>query len=131
MAQLRQDQQRGRGQVENEGWQSLKWKSPLIHRLHNQRKIEEFKQLQIMSPCLTENEKVKCASYCLMDDARIWWEGIKEHYDEFNNFRQGNLSVTEAAVETSTVVTGIHYDTTLWGSDDVHSLATSSANENC
>ncbi|GMN66637.1 hypothetical protein TIFTF001_035706 [Ficus carica] len=24
---------------------------------------------------LTENEKVKCASYCLMDDARIWWEG--------------------------------------------------------
>ncbi|GMN19091.1 hypothetical protein TIFTF001_039723 [Ficus carica] len=23
---------------------------------------------------LTENEKVKCASYCLMDDARIWWE---------------------------------------------------------
>ncbi|GMN69765.1 hypothetical protein TIFTF001_038812 [Ficus carica] len=73
---------------------------------------------------LTENEKVKCASYCLMDDARIWWEGIelsrdvnhmtwedfiqefneqyfkmsvtREHYDEFNNFRQGNLSVTEA-----------------------------------
>ncbi|GMN30211.1 hypothetical protein TIFTF001_041417 [Ficus carica] len=39
---------------------------------------------------LTDNEKVKCASYCLMDDARIW-----EHYDEFNNFRQGNLSVTE------------------------------------
>ncbi|GMN31376.1 hypothetical protein TIFTF001_046509 [Ficus carica] len=73
---------------------------------------------------LTDNEKVKCASYCLMDDARIWWEGIelsrdisqmiwedfiqefneqyfnmsvtREHYDEFNNFRQGNLSVTEA-----------------------------------
>ncbi|GMN22346.1 hypothetical protein TIFTF001_048981 [Ficus carica] len=40
---------------------------------------------------LTDNEKVKCASYCLMDDARIW-----EHYDEFNNFRQGNQSVTEA-----------------------------------
>ncbi|GMN33421.1 hypothetical protein TIFTF001_046700 [Ficus carica] len=73
---------------------------------------------------LTDNEKVKCAFYCLMDDARIWWEGIelssdisqmtwedfvqefneqyfnmsvtREHYDEFNNFRQGNLSVTEA-----------------------------------
>ena len=73
---------------------------------------------------LTDNEKVKCASYCLMDDARIWWEGVelsrdvnlmtwqdfiqefdeqyfnvsmtKEHYDRFNNFRQGNLSVTEA-----------------------------------
>ncbi|GMN27756.1 hypothetical protein TIFTF001_041075 [Ficus carica] len=73
---------------------------------------------------LTDNEKVKCASYYLMDDARIWWEGIElsrdisqmtwedfvqefneqyfnmsvtsEHYDEFNNFRQGNLSVTEA-----------------------------------
>ncbi|GMN27891.1 hypothetical protein TIFTF001_041095 [Ficus carica] len=73
---------------------------------------------------LTNNEKVKCASYSLMDDARIWWEGIelsrdisqmtwedfvqefneqyfnmsvtREHYDEFNNFRQGNLSVTEA-----------------------------------
>ena len=26
---------------------------------------------------LTENEKVKCASYCLMDDARLWWEGIE------------------------------------------------------
>ncbi|GMN32634.1 hypothetical protein TIFTF001_046615 [Ficus carica] len=26
---------------------------------------------------LTDNEKVKCASYCLMDDARIWWEGIE------------------------------------------------------
>ena len=73
---------------------------------------------------LTENEKVKCASYCLMDDARIWWEGIelsrgisqmtwedfiqefneqyfnmsvtRVYYDEFNNFHQGNLSVTEA-----------------------------------
>ena len=26
---------------------------------------------------LTDNEKVKCASYCLMDDARIWWEGVE------------------------------------------------------
>ena len=26
---------------------------------------------------LTENEKVKCASYCLMDDDRIWWEVIE------------------------------------------------------
>ncbi|GMN30253.1 hypothetical protein TIFTF001_047997 [Ficus carica] len=26
---------------------------------------------------LTDNEKVKCASNCLMDDARIWWEGIE------------------------------------------------------
>ncbi|GMN21902.1 hypothetical protein TIFTF001_045574 [Ficus carica] len=26
---------------------------------------------------LTDNEKVKCASYCLMDDARIWWEEIE------------------------------------------------------
>ena len=26
---------------------------------------------------LSENEKVKCVSYCLMDDARIWWEGIE------------------------------------------------------
>ncbi|GMN34625.1 hypothetical protein TIFTF001_044926 [Ficus carica] len=33
-----------------------------------------------------------------------------EHYDEFNNFRQGNLSVTEAAAETSTVVTCIDKD---------------------
>ncbi|GMN20564.1 hypothetical protein TIFTF001_047129 [Ficus carica] len=73
---------------------------------------------------LTDIEKVKYASYCLMDDARIWWEGIelsrdisqmtwedfvqefneqyfnmsvtREQYDEFDNFRQGNLSVTEA-----------------------------------
>ncbi|GMN28514.1 hypothetical protein TIFTF001_047890 [Ficus carica] len=36
-------------------WQSLKWKSPLIHRLHNQRKIEEFKQLQIMSPYICDS----------------------------------------------------------------------------
>ncbi|GMN64779.1 hypothetical protein TIFTF001_033853 [Ficus carica] len=35
---------------------------------------------------LTENEKVMCASYYLMDDARIWWEGIELR----------NLSVIEA-----------------------------------
>lgn len=30
---------------------------------------------------LNENEKVKCASYCLMDDARIWWEGVELRRD--------------------------------------------------
>lgn len=67
---------------------------------------------------------MKCASYCLIDNDRIWWEGIelimdvnrmiwqellqefnkqyfnmfvtKEYYDEFNNLCQGNLSNTEA-----------------------------------
>ncbi|XP_074592496.1 uncharacterized protein LOC141848370 [Curcuma longa] len=71
-----------------------------------------------------EHEKVKCASFCLMGDARMWWERIKtkrpinqmtwadfekefyeeffhtrvtnRHYDEFTEFRQGSLSVEEA-----------------------------------
>ncbi|GMN19140.1 hypothetical protein TIFTF001_039731 [Ficus carica] len=38
-----------------------------------------------------QNEKVKCASYNLMDDARIWWEGIELSRD------MRNLSMTEAA----------------------------------
>ncbi|GMN66014.1 hypothetical protein TIFTF001_035088 [Ficus carica] len=73
---------------------------------------------------ITENQKGKSASYYLIGDTRIWWEGIelsmdvnpmtwqeflrdfneqyfnmsvtKEHYDEFKNFRQENLSMTEA-----------------------------------
>ena len=71
-----------------------------------------------------EHEKVKCASFCLVGDARMWWERIRakrpvnqmtwadfereffedffhmrvtnRHYDEFTEFRQGNLSVEEA-----------------------------------
>ena len=71
-----------------------------------------------------ESEKVKCASFCLTGDARMWWERIKakrvvnemtwkdfeaeffeeffhmrvtnRHFDEFTEFRQRDLSVTEA-----------------------------------
>ena len=69
-------------------------------------------------------EKIKCASFCLTGDARMWWEQVKakrivnqmtwsdfeteffeeffhmrvtnKHYDKFMEFRQGNLSVDEA-----------------------------------
>ena len=30
---------------------------------------------------LFDNEKVKCASYSLMMDARIWWETMQLKYD--------------------------------------------------
>ena len=71
-----------------------------------------------------EVEKVKCASFCLSGDARMWWERVKskravnqmrwadfeaefyeeffrqwitnKHYEEFIEFRQGDLSVEEA-----------------------------------
>ena len=73
---------------------------------------------------LNDQEKVLCASFMLRKDARLWWETVqiqrdvelmtwedfvdefKEKYfnteimeaqqDEFENFRQGNLSVAEA-----------------------------------
>ncbi|GMN66860.1 hypothetical protein TIFTF001_035922 [Ficus carica] len=73
---------------------------------------------------LNDQEKVLCASFMLRKDARLWWETVqlqrdvtqmtwedfveefKEKYfnteiteaqqDEFNKFRQGNLSVAEA-----------------------------------
>ncbi|GMN29464.1 hypothetical protein TIFTF001_047942 [Ficus carica] len=188
MAQLRQDQRRGRGQVENEAvaepnlvelvvqlQRQVQEQQALINNLQaNANRVEvpinppaaqpvqnrgvqaatnheplylRFKRMKpkefngstdplvaqgwlksielvLNFMDLTDNEKVKCASYCWMDDARIWWEGIelsrdisqmiwedfiqefneqyfnmsvtREHYDEFNNFRQGNLSVTEA-----------------------------------
>ena len=71
-----------------------------------------------------EHEKVKCVSFCLTGDARMWWDRVKakrqvnqmrwtdfetefleeffhmrvtnKHYDEFTEFRQGALSVNEA-----------------------------------
>ena len=71
-----------------------------------------------------EVEKVKCASFCLTGDARMWWERVKskravnqmrwidfetefydeffrqritnKHYEEFMEFRQGDLTVEEA-----------------------------------
>ncbi|GMN68885.1 hypothetical protein TIFTF001_037937 [Ficus carica] len=77
---------------------------------------------------LNDQEKVLCASFVLRKDARLWWETVqirrdvtqmtwedfveefKEKYfnikimeaqqDEFNNFRQGNLSVSEAVKKT-------------------------------
>ncbi|GMN30449.1 hypothetical protein TIFTF001_049620 [Ficus carica] len=124
MEQLRQDQRRGRGQVENEAvaepnlveivaqlQRQVQQQQALINNLQaNANRVEVPIDPPAAQPVqnrgvqaatnhesllnfmdLTDNEKVKCASYCLMDDARIW-----EHYDEFNNFRQGNLSVTEA-----------------------------------
>ncbi|GMN26236.1 hypothetical protein TIFTF001_040822 [Ficus carica] len=73
---------------------------------------------------LNDQEKILCASFVLKKDARLWWEAVqirwdvtqmtwedfveefKEKYfntevmeaqqDELSNFRQGNLSVTEA-----------------------------------
>lgn len=73
---------------------------------------------------LNDQEKVLCASYMLKKEARRWWQTVelkrnvdemtwqdfieefKERYfnldnmaaqkDEFNNFRQGNLSVVDA-----------------------------------
>lgn len=76
---------------------------------------------------LTDNEKVLCVSYCLTMDARIWWESMelkynvnemtwevftrefneqyfnmnitREHYDEFNDLRQGDRIVTEAVTK--------------------------------
>ncbi|GMN19321.1 hypothetical protein TIFTF001_046937 [Ficus carica] len=73
---------------------------------------------------LNDQEKVLCASFMLRKDARLWWETVqirrdvsqmtwedfvdefKEKYfntevmeaqhDEFNSFRQGNLSVAKA-----------------------------------
>ncbi|XP_074565164.1 uncharacterized protein At2g33490-like [Curcuma longa] len=67
-----------------------------------------------------EHEKIKCASFCLSGDARMWWDRVKakrpvnemkwtdfeseffeeffhmrvtnKHYDEFTEFRQGDLS---------------------------------------
>ncbi|WP_171949913.1 hypothetical protein, partial [Proteus mirabilis] len=72
---------------------------------------------------LTDNEKVKCASFCLTMDAKVWWESVerkhnvnemtwvqfteefnekyfnanitREHWDQLNDIRQGNMTVTE------------------------------------
>ncbi|XP_074562799.1 uncharacterized protein LOC141819378 [Curcuma longa] len=74
-----------------------------------------------------ENEKVKCASFCFTGDARMWWDRVKakrvvnemkwsdfeaefldeffhmrvttKHYDEFTEFRQGDLTVSEAVMK--------------------------------
>ncbi|XP_074570599.1 uncharacterized protein LOC141827277 [Curcuma longa] len=71
-----------------------------------------------------EQEKVKCVSFCFTGDARMWWDRVKSkrsvsamkwkdfeeeffeeffhmrvtnrHYDEFTEFRQGELTVNEA-----------------------------------
>ncbi|GMN53912.1 hypothetical protein TIFTF001_023041 [Ficus carica] len=65
MAQLHQDQRRSRGMKPKEfnGSTAQRWLKSI--------------ELVLNFMGLTENEKVKCASYYLMDDARIWREGIE------------------------------------------------------
>lgn len=85
-----------------------------------------FKTMESMIELLDwpEHEKVKCVSFCLTGDARMWWDRVKvkrpvnqmswadfeteffeeffhtrvtsRHYDEFTEFRQGDLTVEEA-----------------------------------
>ncbi|GMN30700.1 hypothetical protein TIFTF001_046444 [Ficus carica] len=136
MEQLRQDQRRGRGQVENEaalinnlqananrvevpidppaaqpvqnrGVQAATNHEPLYLRF-KRMKPKKFNgsidplvaqgwlksiELVLNFMDLTDNEKVKCASYYLMDDARIWWERNRaEQSDDMGRLLSRNLT---------------------------------------
>ncbi|GMN65398.1 hypothetical protein TIFTF001_034461 [Ficus carica] len=46
---------------------------------------------------LSEQERVLCASLTLKKDARHWWMTVQmPQQDEFNNFRQGSMTIMEA-----------------------------------